>query len=139
MQIPTVVLTVDCVAFDKEGRLLLIRRKYDPFQGSVALPGGIVDAGETTEEAARRELKEETGVDALSLSLIGVYDAPDRDTRGRYVSVAYRATLPEDATALAGDDAASAEFVAEWQQCEFAFDHRQIVEDAVRKEKSPDA
>ena len=59
----TPLLTVDCVVFDKAGRLLLIRRARPPFKARYALPGGFVDIGETVEAAALRELKEETGVD----------------------------------------------------------------------------
>jgi 8-oxo-dGTP diphosphatase len=124
-------LAVDCVVFDPRGRLLLIRRKNPPFQGQYALPGGYVDYGETTEHAAARELAEETGLVAASVSLVGVYSDPDRDPRGHVVSVAYRVeTTGHDPRA--GDDAAAAAFVAEWETADLAFDHRAIVADAVR-------
>ncbi|MFI2214952.1 NUDIX domain-containing protein [Streptomyces sp. NPDC020141] len=79
---------VVCVRGDD---VLLIERGWPPHQGKLALPGGHIDEGETSRDAAARELLEETGV-AVSvdeLVLVGVYDAPARDPRGRYVSVAY--------------------------------------------------
>jgi 8-oxo-dGTP diphosphatase len=124
-------LTVDCVVFDPDGRLLLIRRKNPPFRGRYALPGGYVDYGESTEHAAARELAEETGLVAASVSLIGVYSDPQRDPRGHVVSIAYRVGVTRY-DVRAGDDAAAAAFVAEWQTQELAFDHRNIVDDALR-------
>jgi 8-oxo-dGTP diphosphatase len=130
MDHPQPALAVDCVVFDPQGRLLLIRRKNPPFQDRYALPGGFVDCGETTEQAAARELMEETGLAATSLSLIGVYSDPDRDPRRHVVSVAYRVRVA-DFTPRAGDDAAQAEFVANWQGKTLAFDHDKIVADAL--------
>ena len=124
-------LAVDCVVFDPGGRLLMIRRKNPPFEGHYALPGGYVQYGETTERAAARELAEETGLVARSVSLVGVYSDPQRDPRGHVVSVAYRIeTTGHDPNA--GDDAADAAFVANWEDLDLAFDHRSIVSDAVR-------
>lgn len=122
-------LTVDCVVFDAHDRLLLIRRRHEPFIGHYALPGGFVDIGETVENAARRELQEETSLEAGALRLIGVYSDPMRDPRRHTVSVAY---LVDDFSGApqAGDDAAAAEFVAKWQNERLAFDHTEIVRDA---------
>lgn len=125
-------LTVDCVVFDPGGRLLLIRRKNPPFRGQYALPGGYVEYGETTEHAAARELAEETGLAAVKLSLIGVYSDPHRDPRGHVVSIAYRVEIGSY-DPRAGDDAANAAFVANWQDVELAFDHCKIVDDAMAK------
>jgi len=122
-------LTVDCVVFDETDRLLLIRRKNPPFQGQYALPGGFVDYGETTAQAAARELREETGLVATDLTLIGVYSDPQRDPRRHTVSIAYLVTVASH-TAAAGDDASTAEFVADWREQELAFDHSKIVADA---------
>jgi 8-oxo-dGTP diphosphatase len=122
-------LTVDCVVFDARGRLLLIRRANEPFKGLYALPGGFVDAGETVEQAALRELREETGVEGRIEKLIGVYSDPGRDPRGPTVSVSFLAA-PLTTAAAAGDDAAHAEFVAEWRGLALAFDHARIVADA---------
>jgi 8-oxo-dGTP diphosphatase len=118
-------LAADCVVFDPQGRLLLIRRKNPPFQGRHALPGGFVEYGETTEQAAARELLEETGLRAVALDLIGVYSDPARDPRGHMVSIAYLVRV-EGFAPQAGDDAAHAEFVADWRDQALAFDHSTI-------------
>jgi 8-oxo-dGTP diphosphatase len=123
-------LAADCVVFDRQGRLLLVRRKNPPFQGQYALPGGFVDYGEKTEQAAARELAEETGLTAVALALIGVYSEPGRDPRGHTVSAAYLVRVADFAP-RAGDDAADAEFVANWQRERLAFDHDKIVADAL--------
>jgi len=122
-------LTVDCVVFDARGRLLLIRRGNEPFKGLYALPGGFVDAGETVEQAALRELREETGIVGRVEKLVGVYSDPGRDPRGPTVSVSFL-VAPITTAAAAGDDAADAEFVGEWRGMALAFDHARIVADA---------
>ena len=124
-------LTVDAVVFTPSGDLLLIRRRNEPFAGSHALPGGFVDEGETVENAVRRELREETGLVARTLKLIGVYSDPGRDPRRHTVSIAYLVTV-EDAVPAAGDDAAEVAYVQDWQRAPMAFDHARIVADAVR-------
>lgn len=123
-------LTVDAVVFDEQDRLLLIKRKSPPFKGRYALPGGFVEVGETVEQAACRELMEETGVAAKKPQLVGIYSQARRDPRGHVVSIAFLIELTK-AVAKAGDDAAAAEFVADWRSKRLAFDHRQIVADAV--------
>jgi 8-oxo-dGTP diphosphatase len=128
-------VTVDCVVFGDQDRLLLIRRKNPPFQGHFALPGGFVDYGETTEAAARRELLEETGLKAKDLRLIGVYSDPNRDPRGHTVGIAFLTAI-EDGAPVAGDDAAEAEFRNDWRELELAFDHNEIVRDADRLRSS---
>lgn len=133
MTLPTTpLLTVDCVVVDKEGRVLLIRRGRPPFEGHYALPGGFVDVGETVEDAARRELLEETGVSVKKIELIGVYSDPDRDPRGHTCSVAYLARV-KSAKAVAGDDAAAAEWLHIKKGTKLAFDHRKIVADALKR------
>jgi 8-oxo-dGTP diphosphatase len=122
-------VTVDCVVFDDRDRLLLIRRRNPPFVGHFALPGGFVDYGETTEAAARRELMEETGLKARELRLVGVYSDPKRDPRGHSVGIAYLTTI-EAGMPKAGDDAAAAEFRADWRALDLAFDHNEIARDA---------
>jgi 8-oxo-dGTP diphosphatase len=126
----TPLLATDCVIFDDRGRVLLIRRKNEPFKGAYALPGGFVDIGETVEEACRREVLEETGLAVATLKLVGVYSDPLRDPRGHTVSVAYLAQIPANVTPHAGDDAASAEWVEDWQALALAFDHARIIADA---------
>jgi 8-oxo-dGTP diphosphatase len=111
-------LAADCVVFDKAGRLLLIRRKNPPFQGQYALPGGFVDYGERMEEGR-------------VVRLVGVYSRPDRDPRGHCVSAAYLIEA-DRYEAVAGDDAASAASVENYRSETLAFDHNEIVADAIR-------
>ena len=124
-------IAVDCVVFGSGGRLLLIQRKNAPFKGKYALPGGFVEFGETAEDAARRELREETGLKVGQLRLVGVYSDPKRDPRGHTISVAYVAVAPRATNVRGGDDAATAEFVSNWKRLKLAFDHNKIVRDAV--------
>ena len=126
----TPALTVDCVIYDRQGRVLLIRRKNPPFQGSYALPGGFVDVGETVEDGCRREVREETGLNVKGLRLVGVYSDPDRDPRGHTVSAVFLTQLSEPQVATAGDDAAAAEWVSDWRRQSLAFDHARILADA---------
>ena len=95
----TPALITDCVVFDPHKRVLLVRRKNDPFAGCYALPGGFVNIGETVEAACHREVREETGlaIDERRLRLVGVYSDPGRDPRGHSVSVAYTTMLQEEA------------------------------------------
>ncbi len=123
-------LTVDCVVF-KNDSIVLIKRKNPPFRGQYALPGGFVDEGETAESACIREAREETGLEVSNLTVIGAYSNPGRDPRGRTVSIAFMAEA--DLSKLkAGDDAAEAELVKNWQDHQIAFDHRKIIEDALK-------
>ena len=124
-------LAADAVVFNQQGNWLLIRRKNAPFKGRYALPGGFVEYGETVEAAALRELREETGLRAKSPRLIGVYSNPKRDPRGHVISIAFL-ILVGNAKPKGGDDARSAEFVAQWRELNLAFDHNQIVADALR-------
>lgn len=132
MPMPTTpALTTDCVVRDAAGRVLLIRRKYEPFKGGYALPGGFIEVGETVEDGCRRELMEETGVTAGPLQLIGVYSDPNRDPRGHTCSVAFLTRI-DAAEAAAGDDAEEAEWIDDWRAVDLAFDHAQILADAER-------
>jgi 8-oxo-dGTP diphosphatase len=129
-------LAADCIVFDAEDRLLLIRRKYEPFKGLHALPGGFVELGETVDTAARRELQEETSLQAGALRLIGVYSDPRRDPRRHTASAAFL-VLDFSGALNAGDDAAAADFVMDWQNERLAFDHDQIVRDALALRGNP--
>ncbi len=128
----TPALAADCVVFDAKNRVLLVRRKYSPFKGQFALPGGFVEIGETVENACRRELMEETGVKAGRLQLLGVYSDPDRDPRAHTCTVTFL-TRVRSATAKAGDDAAAAEWIEDWSGIDLAFDHAKVLADAKRK------
>lgn len=124
-------ISTDCIVFDELDRVLLIRRKNEPFRGQYALPGGFVEAGETVEDSARRELKEETGIEAHELQLIGVYSDPGRDPRHHTITIAYLVRV-RGQTPVAGDDAAMAEFVTHAERQKLAFDHNIILHDASR-------
>lgn len=115
------------------GQVLLIERGWDPHEGMWALPGGHVDPGETALEAAVRELVEETGVrvEPAGLREVGVYDAAGRDPRGWYSTTAYAARLPEPVAPQAGDDATAARWWPLSGLPELAFDHAEILRDAV--------
>jgi 8-oxo-dGTP diphosphatase len=130
-----IAVTVDGVLIDGE-RILLIKRGNDPFKGFWALPGGFVEYGETTEHAAVREVKEETGLCCEINRLVGVYSAPDRDPRGHTVSIVYVMSVREGEM-KAGDDAAGAEWhsLAELPE-EIAFDHSNIIRDALKSSES---
>lgn len=130
----TPLLTVDCVVLNPRGEVLLIERKNGPYRGHLALPGGFVDIGETVEDACRRELMEETGVKAGKLTLVGVYSDPNRDPRGHTASVVFLTRVRTNKTE-AGDDAASARWVADWRRLPLAFDHAKILADAMRMAK----
>ncbi|MEM7201960.1 MAG: NUDIX hydrolase [Planctomycetota bacterium] len=136
---PRAALTVDVVVVaapvDGRARVLLIRRKGPPFRGAWALPGGFVDIDEDVEAAARRELREETGLAVAKVRLLGVYGAVGRDPRGRTVSVVYLALHPgAPPAAVAGDDASGADwFALARPPSKVAFDHREILRDARRR------
>lgn len=130
-------LAVDCVVFglgDGELQVLLIRRGLPPFLGAWALPGGFVRIAETLDEAARRELAEETGLKDVFLEQLYTFGARDRDPRERVVSVAYYALVrPEDHDAVAATDAAEVRWFPARALPELAFDHASIVDVALTR------
>ncbi|MFE7106624.1 NUDIX domain-containing protein [Streptomyces sp. NPDC057575] len=126
----TIRFTADSVTTDRRRRrVVLIRRGWDPYEGHWALPGGHVDIGETSRIAAARELREETGVRvaAAGLRQIGIWDQPDRDPRGRYITVAYHAIVPDGTPIVAGDDAADVRWWPLDGLPRLAFDHADII------------
>jgi len=123
---PTVDVVILMRIAEGEG-VVLIERANPPY--GWALPGGFVDYGETCEQAAVREMKEETGLDVMLTGLLGVYSDPKRDPRQHTMSVVYTG-IPDNPEALkAGDDAARARVfpLGEWP--ELAFDHAAILDD----------
>ncbi|MFE3825235.1 NUDIX domain-containing protein [Streptomyces sp. NPDC059092] len=128
----TIRYTADVVLIAAR-RVLLIERGWAPFEGYWALPGGHVDAGETSLTAAARELAEETGITVPTTALrqVATFDTPGRDPRGRYVTVAYAATLPETVPPMAGDDATAARWWPLDALPNLAFDHADILNAAV--------
>src|SRR5215472_6783956 len=106
-------VTVDIVIFTIEAgslKVLLVKRKIPPFAGQFAIPGGFVREGEDLDEAALRELKEETGVADIYLEQLYSFGDPDRDPRGRVITVAYYALVSPDRKLHAGSDAAEADW-----------------------------
>ena len=136
-QYPRAALTVDCVVFGFDGgdlEVLLIRRGLPPFKDKWALPGGFVRVEETLDDAARRELKEETGLKDVFLEQLYTFGSVKRDPRERVVSVAYYAlTKPADHTTVAATDAAEAEWFPVTQVPALAFDHADILATALTR------
>jgi 8-oxo-dGTP diphosphatase len=136
---PRIDVTVDVVALapvDQATHLLVVRRGSPPFEGQWALPGGYLEVDEDLATSAARELSEETGleVDPSELRQLGAYAAPDRDPRGRTISVAHVLELDSSPEVTGGDDAAEAAWVDVEKALDdgLAFDHDQIVRDAMR-------
>jgi 8-oxo-dGTP diphosphatase len=125
---PAVTVDVIIVTRERRPRVLLIRRKHDPFAGMWAIPGGFVDMDESLETAASRELREETGLKVAELEQLHTFGDPDRDPRGRTISVAYLARV--DAARLhpeADDDADDVGWHPLDRLPPLAFDHVKIL------------
>ena len=133
---PRPALTVDILLFHRYGNrveVLLIKRAREPFKGLWAFPGGFVDKDESLEDAAARELLEETGVSGIHLDQIGAFGDPGRDPRGHTVSVAFAATLDHRIQASAADDAADAAWHSALRPPKLAFDHKKILSVALKR------
>jgi 8-oxo-dGTP diphosphatase len=130
-------VTVDIVIFTVRERtlqVLLIRRGVPPFEGQYAIPGGFILEGESLEQAAKRELKEETGVHNVFLEQLYSFGDPARDPRGRVVTVAYYALISSERNLLAaGSDASEAFWFPMSELPALAFDHKQILDYAVER------
>jgi 8-oxo-dGTP diphosphatase len=143
--LPTAAVTVDLVVLTvREERLaaLLVRRGLSPYRGRWALPGGFLRAGEDLPDAATRELEEETGITAVGVHLeqLRTYGEPRRDPRGRVVTVAHLALVPDLPTPVAGTDAAAARWApidgALVESGRLAFDHARILADGVERARA---
>lgn len=139
---PTIAGTVDLTIFtirNNQLSVLLVKRKGHPFKGKWALPGGFVDVSESLDQAAVRELKEETNLtlEEGHLEQLRTYGSPNRDPRGYVVSTAYVALIPHAESPTAGDDAADARFFAVEdildKSFETAFDHKTIIQDGLER------
>ena len=131
---PRPALTADCIVItrDAEPKVLLIQRGFDPYKGSWAFPGGFMNMDETTEQCAIRELEEETGLKVTTINQIGTYSKVDRDPRGRTITVAYLAIIDAPVEVTGQDDAAKAEWFPINSLPHLAFDHADIMADAIK-------
>jgi 8-oxo-dGTP diphosphatase len=134
---PRPALTVDIVVLgdvDRNPQILLVKRRQPPFVDHWALPGGFVELDETLDDAARRELEEETGLKNTEVEQFYTFGQVDRDPRERVVSVAYCAVVDcRDCSIKAGSDATRAEWFSIGQLPPLAFDHQNILEMARRR------
>ena len=130
---PRPAVTADCIVITKEEepKVLLIQRGGEPFKGGWAFPGGFMNMDETTEQCAVRELEEETGLRVSNIRQIGAYSKVDRDPRGRTITVAYLAVVDEPIAVIGQDDAAKAGWWPLSDLPHLAFDHYDIMQDAI--------
>lgn len=125
--------TVDAVIQDDRQNIILIKRKFAPYKGKYALPGGFIKYNEDPEQAVIREVREETNLAVEIIKKIGVYDQKGRDPRGRVVSTAFKCRLIKDISRMkGGDDAIATEAIpiAKIKNIDLAFDHKLILKDA---------
>lgn len=127
------------IAIIEDGKVVLVRRGKEPFEGCWVFPGGFVDYGEIIEDAAVREALEETGLNVEVLAILGVYSSPDRDPRKHTISTVFIA-YPTRGKLAGGDDAAEAKWfeIESIEAEDLAFDHGRILEDLKRWIKQPD-
>jgi 8-oxo-dGTP diphosphatase len=129
-------VTVDVVIFNLAGndlKVLLVSRAYPPFKNKWAIPGGFVKPAEALDEAARRELAEETAVREVYLEQLYTFGDPQRDPRGRVITVAYFAVMAGEVPTRAGDDASAAAWHSVYALPELAFDHAVILKYALQR------
>jgi len=135
---PRPSVTVDVAIFKpigEEFQILLIRRAQEPFKGKYALPGGFINMDESLEDAAHRELSEETGVKNFQLTQIQTFSDPGRDPRGHVISTCFGCVLgkKDQINIQAGDDAADAEWFGLNNLPDLAFDHSILIQAAIAK------
>jgi len=131
---PRPAVTTDCIVItgEAEPKVLLIQRGEQPFKGGWAFPGGFMNMDETTEQCAIRELEEETGLKVSKVNQIGAYSKVERDPRGRTVTVAYLAIVDAPIAVNGQDDASKAQWFPLSALPELAFDHADIMQDAIK-------
>ena len=131
---PRPAVTADCIVITREAepKVLLIQRGNMPFKGSWAFPGGFMNMDENTEQCAIRELEEETGLRLSKIQQIGAYSKVDRDPRGRTITIAYLAIVDTAVAVTGQDDAAKAEWFPITDLPHLAFDHYDILKDAIK-------
>ena len=138
-EFPHPAVTVDVIVFTIENddlKVLLIERGQEPFKGEWALPGGFVDIDESLGQAAKRELKEETGISAGFLEQLYTFGQPERDPRERIITVAYFTLIPfEELSIVAGDDASDAQLHSINDLPTLAGDHAKILNVALHRAK----
>lgn len=123
-----IFVTVDVLVINKKtDEILLIKRLNEPYKDCWALPGGFVDENEDLEQAARRELFEETNIETEEMIQIGAFGTPNRDPRGHMISVAYQTNLIENQIVKAKDDAKETKWFSLNDLPDLAFDHLEII------------
>ena len=135
MSRPQISITTDAVIFqltEIKYQVLLIQRKNEPFKGQWALPGGFLEEDELLIEGCKRELEEETSLMINDLQRVGVYDAIERDPRGRMISVAFTGCVKNSTKVIANDDAEKADWFSVLDLPALAFDHQRIIADAAK-------
>jgi ADP-ribose pyrophosphatase YjhB (NUDIX family) len=125
--------TVDTI-IDDNSKVLFIKRNKEPFIGKMVFPGGFMKKGETAEDAAKREVKEETSLDIELDNILGVYSDPNRDPRGHIMSTVFIGTLTPNSNIkepVPGDGVASTKWISldDFDQEDFGFDHKKILKD----------
>ena len=130
---PRPAVTADCVVITREAepKVLLIQRGFEPYKGCWAFPGGFMNMDETADQCAIRELEEETGLKVSTVYQIGTYSKVNRDPRGRTITVAYIAIIDSPLEVQGRDDAAKAEWFPISNLPKLAFDHEEIMSDAI--------
>lgn len=137
MKLQNIKLSVDAVVFGYEAgniSVLFIKRKYEPFKGQWAIPGGFIKEEETLEEAVKRELAEETGLEIKYLEQLYTFGALKRDPRGRIISIAYFAFVKPNTFKLnASTDAEDVQWFSIDKIPELSFDHEEILQTAIER------
>lgn len=123
-------ISTDAIVLTEDNKIVIIKRKFEPFRGEWALPGGFIEYGETAEIACAREVKEETGLDFTIEKIIGVYSEPNRDPRGHIISICFigkgkgEMILSDETTDI------KAVSLDELKNVELMSDHNQMLKDA---------